>query len=128
MKQLRIGTPLRRLRDLKQISTREIAERIGISQSTYVDWENEKSSPSIKNYLALAEAFEIDPIELMEYLLGNDHAVCHTKKHDLKLVRERLEVLDNQVACIHKDYNEMKETIKSIMERLEPATVSGYSH
>lgn len=63
-----IGTRLRKLRDRQRVSTREIADRIGVSQSTYVGWENDKSSPTVRVYMRIAEAFEMDPVQLMTYL------------------------------------------------------------
>jgi len=63
-----IGTRLRKLRDRQRVTTREIADRIGVSQSTYVGWENDKSSPSVRVYMRIAEAFEMDPVQLMTYL------------------------------------------------------------
>lgn len=50
------------------MSTREIADRVGISQSTYVDWENDKSTPTLKLYFKLSNAFALSPIDLMHYL------------------------------------------------------------
>ncbi|GAB2785666.1 hypothetical protein GCM10027275_32530 [Rhabdobacter roseus] len=64
-----IGSKLRKLRDQRRISTREIADKAGIAQSTYLDWEQDKTSPRLKNFAKLAEAFQLSPKELMDYLL-----------------------------------------------------------
>jgi transcriptional regulator with XRE-family HTH domain len=67
---MEIGASLRKLRDTRKFSSRLIAERIGVSHTTYVDWEYEKSSPSLKNFFKLAEAFEMTPVEMISYLAG----------------------------------------------------------
>lgn len=68
---MEIGTLLRKLRDKHKFSARTIAEKTGVSQSTYTDWENDRTSPSLKNYIKLAEAFQITPVELMNHLTGS---------------------------------------------------------
>ena len=68
---MEIGAFLRKLRDTRKVSSRLIAEKIGVSHTTYMDWEHEKSSPSLKNFLKLAEAFEMTPVDMMSCLTGN---------------------------------------------------------
>lgn len=55
------------LRSEKGLSQRKIAERFNISQSTYNNWENSKTQPSISQLLSLAEFFGVS----VDYLLGN---------------------------------------------------------
>lgn len=67
---MEIGTHLRKLRDYLRLSSRYVAERTGVSHSSYLDWEHDKSSPSLKNYLKLSEAFGVDPAQLILYITG----------------------------------------------------------
>ncbi|WP_031528820.1 helix-turn-helix domain-containing protein [Dyadobacter crusticola] len=62
---------LRLIRDAKNLSTRTVADRIGVSQSTYLGWEHGRSSPSLKMLNALAEAIEVCPISFVAYLGGH---------------------------------------------------------
>jgi transcriptional regulator with XRE-family HTH domain len=77
-----IGTLLRRLRDKKKISSREIASRIGIAHSTFMDWEHDKTSPSLKQYSKLASALDINPVELMAYLTGQTDTILLPQHKD----------------------------------------------
>jgi transcriptional regulator with XRE-family HTH domain len=64
-----IGTRLRQLRYQHQLSSRQIADRAGICQSTYLDWEQDKTSPTLRSFGKLAKAFRLCPAELMRYLV-----------------------------------------------------------
>lgn len=74
-----IGLALRKLRDSRKISTRAIAERAGVSHSTYVDWERDKSSPSLKHFSRLARAFDMDSVNLMAYLTVETNQISTSK-------------------------------------------------
>ncbi|HEV7348466.1 helix-turn-helix transcriptional regulator [Telluribacter sp.] len=66
---MQIGSRLRQLRYQHKASTREIADQAGVSQSTYMDWEQDKTSPTLSNFEKLAKAFQLCPTELMKYLV-----------------------------------------------------------
>ncbi len=96
---MEIGVVLRRLRDKKRISSRDAAERIGVTQSTYLDWEHDKSSPTIKMFFQIAKTFEICPIDLMSHIVEkNDlHARQHTEASQLtELVKNIQQYLSRQ--------------------------------
>jgi transcriptional regulator with XRE-family HTH domain len=65
---MQIGTRLRQLRYQHRLSSRQIADRAGICQSTYLDWEQDKTSPTLSSFGKLAKAFRLRPAELMKYL------------------------------------------------------------
>lgn len=117
---MNIGTSLRRLRDNRGLTTRVIASKIGVSLSTYIDWENDKTAPSLRLYRQLASAFEISPLELMSYLMGeNRDLLCNEEKINIIELRET--VLDlkkvTNILLAHnerfvKDLEQIKELIK----------------
>jgi DNA-binding XRE family transcriptional regulator len=47
---MQIGTRLRQLRYQHQLSSRQTADRAGVSQSTYLDWEQDKTSPTLSSF------------------------------------------------------------------------------
>jgi transcriptional regulator with XRE-family HTH domain len=49
---------LRKLRDSKRLSQQEVADKIGVSQSTYCDWEKQDSEIKLENLIKLSETFE----------------------------------------------------------------------
>jgi transcriptional regulator with XRE-family HTH domain len=55
---------LRKLRDSKRLSQQEIADKMGISQSLYCDWEKQDSELKLENVLKLSEIFEVELDEI----------------------------------------------------------------
>ena len=55
------------LRTEKGLSQREIARLFSISQSTYNNWENAHTQPSISQLIELARLFGVS----VDYLIGN---------------------------------------------------------
>jgi transcriptional regulator with XRE-family HTH domain len=63
--QVKIGDKLRKLRANKGYSQEYMAETLEISQKTYSNMENDKSSISIENLKKIAEEFNVDLLELL---------------------------------------------------------------
>ncbi len=51
---------LKRLREEKGLSLRELADKTGISKSSLSDYENALSDPSLTNIIIIAEYFDED--------------------------------------------------------------------
>jgi transcriptional regulator with XRE-family HTH domain len=97
---MNIGTLLRKLRDSRALTTRAIAERIGVSASTYMDWEHDKSSPSIKSYVKLASALEVNPVDLMAYLTG--------QQKELLSIDEKASIAElKEMITFYKGYSDL---------------------
>ncbi len=60
-----LGTKLIKYKHSKGYSQRQVADLLGVAQSTYSDWESDKSKPKPHNYLKIAELYDIDLKELM---------------------------------------------------------------
>ncbi|OYZ13621.1 MAG: hypothetical protein B7Y39_17215 [Bdellovibrio sp. 28-41-41] len=60
-----LGQRLKAFRDIKKISAREIADQVGVSVSTYRDWENGRSIKG-EPYTRLAEALGVHVLEIIE--------------------------------------------------------------
>ena len=57
---------LRQLREKLRMSQNEVADYIGISQSTYSDWESEKTSPNIKYWSDIARTLKVQLEKLFD--------------------------------------------------------------
>lgn len=57
---------LKELRKQKKLTQRELAEKIGVKQNSYSDWENGKSEPSLAKLTQLGHTLE----STIDYLLG----------------------------------------------------------
>lgn len=81
------GTKLRKHREKKRLSQKEVAEQIGVSQTTYHNWETDISSFRVEFLSKLAQVFEVAIIELMPdgatVKVTNNQ---HQKNHDTAIV------------------------------------------
>ncbi|WP_080056564.1 helix-turn-helix domain-containing protein [Spirosoma aerolatum] len=59
------GTRLRKQREKKRLSQKEVAELLGVWQATYCNWETDTTSFQVKYLLRLAELFDVSVIELI---------------------------------------------------------------
>jgi transcriptional regulator with XRE-family HTH domain len=60
-----LGAKLIKYRHSKGFSQPQTANLLGVAQSTYSDWESDKSRPKPQNYLKIAELYDLDLKELM---------------------------------------------------------------
>lgn len=55
------------LRSEKEMSQRDVAKVMNVSQGTYNNWENSNTQPSIEQLISLAKFFDVS----VDYLIGN---------------------------------------------------------
>ncbi len=58
------------LRSERELSQRQMAKVMNVSQGTYNNWENSNTQPSIEQLIALAKFFEVS----VDYLIGNSES------------------------------------------------------
>ena len=56
------------LRKINNLTQRQVANCLGISQPSYIRYENGKSEPTLNNLVKLADIFDVST----DYLLGRD--------------------------------------------------------
>lgn len=111
-----VGTLLRKLRDSRKLSTRAVAEMIDVSHSTYISWEHDKSSISLRHYLKIAEAFHIDPIELMAYLIQRvPYVVSQEEKNSVRDLKEMLVYYQNYSQELKSERDRLQKELNSIV-------------
>lgn len=91
------------LRTEKELSQREIAKKLFISQGTYNNWENGKTQPSIEQLILLSKLFDVS----IDYIVGNSNDTeIHTPiepstklacKEIIKNIELELEVLKGKI-------------------------------
>lgn len=106
---MEIGVSLRKLREAKGMSIQALAEEIGIGQSTYADWENGRTSPSLEGFLRLSEAISVDPSNLLSYLLG------HLNVEQLLENKMKIEDLQEMIR-FYEGYTGILKMNKSVLE------------
>lgn len=60
------GKNLIELRKLNKLTQRDVAKYLGVSQPSYIRYENGKSQPTIENLIKLADLFDVS----IDYLCG----------------------------------------------------------
>jgi len=84
------GERIRKVRDRRGLTMKEVAQKVGISESMVSQIERDRVSPSLDTLLTMAEVLQID----LEYLFQN-----YKKSHQVSIVRadERNQVIREQV-------------------------------
>lgn len=116
---MEIGTLLRKLRDKKHLSTRAVAEKTGVGLSTYLSWEHDKSSPSLINYIKLAEAFDIGPVEFMSFLTGKTVNVTSARETEIEELKETVHNLRRYTVLLGDEKEIIKDELKKMMELIK---------
>jgi transcriptional regulator with XRE-family HTH domain len=107
-----IGDKLRKLRIGKGYSQEYLAEVLAVSQKTYSNMENNKSSISIKTLKKIAEEYKIDLIELLSddrVIVQNNSSresstfqggiiINHMSEELLNQMKERIEELKETIS------------------------------
>jgi transcriptional regulator with XRE-family HTH domain len=71
---------LRKLRDGKRFSQQDVADKIGVSQSTYCEWEKKDSNVKLEQIIKLSEAFESE----VEEFVGEPNTIKILNVHNPK--------------------------------------------
>ena len=77
---LKIGTKLKQLRETKRFSQTEIADLIGVAQSTYNNWESDVSDPKAEYLPKLAQLYGVPLTDLFP----KDAVIKIVQNHDNK--------------------------------------------
>ncbi len=105
---------LLKLRRERNLTTRNMATIFGISKSTYNNWENGISEPSIKNLKSLSEFFCVT----IDYLL--DASVFSSAKQSLSEKETRLLKAFSLLTALEQDkLIEDAEFYASVRERFD---------
>lgn len=90
------GTKLRKCREKKRLSQREVADLIGVSQSTYSNWEGDIRSFRVEFLAKLAKLFNVCISELLSEEMSIDNDSSH-KSLDEAIATENAQELYNDL-------------------------------
>ena len=82
------------LRAEKNLSQRELAKKLNVSQGTYNNWENGKTEPSIEDLIEISKLFKVS----VDYLVGNQVEEVSVKEDEstLRKIYRAIQKLDEE--------------------------------
>lgn len=112
---------LKQMRNLKNLTLKEMSEQIGIPRATLGRYENEDSSPKNETWQKLADFFDANVI----YLMGLDIDESRLPYlEDISSYKELLNKSDNQVEIRKTIRSEDEYEILSCLEELDKDHIS----
>ena len=72
-----IGQRIRKFRDLRKISQKELAAKIGVSSSRVSNWEQGTHRPDVDILGAICNALDVSPSELLDIRLSDSDLSSH---------------------------------------------------
>lgn len=115
------GDKLRKIRELKRITLKGLAEKIGVSESLISQIERNKVSPSIDTLLALAEELDVDLDYLFRDYKRSRKATVIKRKDRSRLYRDG--VTYEQLSILAD--GEEKHALEAVMLIIEPGKEKG---
>lgn len=108
---MKIGTNLLKLRKQRRLSQAEVADQLGICQSTYCAWESDRSLPNAKCYLNLAVIFGVEVSELTSHNSSPlpNHSHQQPVKFDDQQSHEDLTAIQKQLIMLQQHRIEQLE-------------------
>lgn len=106
------------LRDERDLLKKDVAKYIGVVESVYSEWENEKLSIPTKRIYQLANYFEVN----IDYMLGISDKREHIKSNDeinLDLVSLRLKEIRKSLKFTMRDLADKFNTTSSAISNYE---------
>ena len=75
-----IGSRIRKYREDKNYSQKELAEQLGVSSSRVSNWEAGLNRPDVSILADICRILEVSPSELLDVCLGTDNLTTHEHK------------------------------------------------
>lgn len=111
-------TNLEKLREENDLLKKDVAKIIGVSESVYCEWENEKLTIPTKRIYQLANFFEVN----IDYMLGISNTRLHIKSEkeiNLQIVSTRLKEIRKSLNMSMRDLAKMLNTSSSAISNYE---------
>lgn len=111
-------TNIEKLRDEKDLLGKEVAKKIGVVESVYSEWENEKLSIPTNRIYQLANLFEVN----IDYMIGISNTRKHIKTNkeiDIQLVSLRLKEIRKSLNMTMRDLAGKFNTSSSAISNYE---------
>ncbi|WP_265426796.1 helix-turn-helix domain-containing protein [Chryseobacterium sp. YIM B08800] len=103
---MEIGKKLREYRYRNNYSQQKVAELLDISQSTYCDWESDRSFPKAENLSKVAKLYDIDindllPTENPINIINSQNVISNSSNLRIETSEALLKVSEGLEKLIH---------------------------
>lgn len=116
------GEILKYLRSKAEISQKEMAERLGLKQSTYSNYENNYNNPPISVIREFCEILDVDVDNFQ--IVAKDHSDCKVMDSDFRSVRKMVNSI-NDKRLRRKLIFEFGNLMEDFKERIETEVEHG---
>ncbi len=114
-----IEDQLRTWRSAKNFTQEQVADILGVSQTTYNNWENGRRVVPLKYYVAIAKVIEIKLSELVPDGVTAEVKDSHNAQSGFKLeVKDFLRVLEDNNSLLKLRCERLEAENKELKERL----------
>lgn len=112
------GKNLRYLREKQQFTQDEIAPLIGFTKSTWSNYENGASQPSLEGLIKISNYFGISLDELIfADVPSHDNHAVKQRKHKPYVVNDASSVLREELVYLTKEVSQLKKDIAEIKRK-----------
>lgn len=111
-------TNIEKLRNEKDLLKKDVAKKIGVVESVYSEWENEKLSIPTKRMYQLANFFEVN----IDYMIGLSNKRINIKTNndiDIKQVSTKLKEIRKSLNMTMRDLAKILNTTSSAISNYE---------
>ena len=105
MNRSKFGERLLTLCVIEQITQKELAEKLGITQPTVNRWMKGECEPNFSKLLSLCEVFCVSPNFLLGFENGSFDRLC-LKRHFVKITPQYFEAVLNGIKTFEVRYND----------------------
>jgi transcriptional regulator with XRE-family HTH domain len=109
----RIGTRIKRFREIKNLTQEHLAEKLGISQNSYSRLESETVKISTDRLKEIAQILDVPT----EYLMNTDAPVYNFSNNaSIKYAGQIENIYDDQKELLHKTIEVLEVQLKELNE------------
>ena len=112
--ELRIGHKIRKIRELKNITRKQIASDLSISERGYTDIENEKTNITLKRLFEICKIFDCDLFFILHFSEAEMIKLYQENRKNTKDVKQEIQVLEGLIRQKYKQIELIKFKIDMI--------------
>jgi transcriptional regulator with XRE-family HTH domain len=121
---VRIGSNIKKIRELKNLSQEFMASRLNLSQGAYSNIENDKTELNQDRIKEIATILEVDPFLLYSFdekVLFNNctqsayyiHSIQNTGEHERQAYTDMIEELKKQLEYLRSQNESLMQLLKA---------------